>query len=303
MKTYFPKSLAAIAISTLVGAASVSGMTTDPVGAVNKSLSAGLHVVTPEFVRAIDWQGAADSVSGSTITVSDTDLSSYTPGDYFVEIKSGPMVGLMATITSSTVDSVTVDESLASLNGDEIFCIRAHQKLEEILSGLDAGDPLDTIVVYFDDAGNEVQLGNTGTGNWQNILTGLNENPVILPGSGFVLFLQNSTELLTLGSVKTGPTLIPVDGDFAPNIIGLLNPVDDITVAASNISASMIPESDVLVLVNPDGSETQMIYSGTEFQNVLDGTNADSESIQSGNGVFGFFNTGAYIDIPVVYAD
>lgn len=276
---------------------------TDPVGAVSRSLTDGLHVIGADFVTPINFQSQMSGASGSTISVASGDLSAFGGGDHYVEILSGAYAGLMMDIVSASATSVTVSDPVDVLNGDESFAVRSHTRLSDILGGGDFGGAFGAAVILFDDIGNETQLVNsTSAGDWVDAFSGDAADPVIRPGNGFVLALSEAATYTSIGSVKTGPTLVPITGGFVPNIISFLNPVSGVSLGASGLDASIEPDQDVLVLLGSDGSETQVILSGGSFIDGLSGLVIDGSMIGSGSGVFAFTLDSAFASLPIVYA-
>ncbi|MCC5806229.1 MAG: hypothetical protein JJU00_07860 [Opitutales bacterium] len=281
---------------------------TDPVGAVVSELEPGLHVVSGLFVKEKQFQGALSGINGVTLSVSNGDLSAYGGGDYFVEVVSGDLEGLMMDIVSSTADSITVESRFSSLLGDidsgDSIAIRQHQTLEDLFASADFGSAASAVAIFYDVEGNETQLvNNSPSGDWADAFSGVPANPVVRPGMGFALFLGEASSMTSVGSVKVGRSLVELNGDFAPNIVGTLNPASGLTLASSNLSEAITADQDVVVFLGVDGSETQVVYSSASgnFIDAITSENLDSSEIGPGSGVFVFSGDSIYWDVPAAY--
>jgi hypothetical protein len=276
---------------------------TDPVGAVSRSLTDGLHVIGADFVAPIEFQGQMSSAAGSTISIASGDLSAFGGGDHYVEILSGAYAGLMMDIVSAAATAVTVSDPVDVLVGDESFAIRGHTRLSDILGSGDFGGAFGAAVILFDDFGNESQFVNSSSaGDWVDAFSGDFADPVIAPGKGFVLALSEPASYTSVGSVKVGPTLVPITGGFVPNVISFLNPASGLALGDSGLDDSIAPDQDVLVFLGSDGSETQVIFSGGSFIDGISGLPIDGSMINSGSGIFAFTLDSAFASLPIVYA-
>ena len=281
---------------------------TDPVGAVVSELDSGLHVVSGLFVKEKQFQGALSGISGATLSVSNGDLSAYGTGEYFVEVVSGSLEGLMMDVVSSTADSINVESRFSTLLGDvdegDSIAIRQHQTLEDIFASADFGSAASAVAIFYDEEGNETQLvNNSPTGDWADAFTGVSANPVVRPGMGFALFLGEPASMTSVGSVKVGRSLVELTGDFSPNIVGTLNPASGLTLASSNLSTALTADQDIVVFLGVDGSETQVVYSSASgtFIDAITSADLDSAEIAPGSGVFVFSGDAVYWDVPAAY--
>lgn len=264
MKAIYSKFLTALLIPVLAApvVANGQGFTTDPVGAVNIVAPAGTVALSKPFVEAIEFQSQISGNTSDTVTVAGEDLSEYATGDWYVEFLTGSLEGSIMDVTAALNDTLTLEGDLTALNGDEVIAVRAHSKLSDIIP---AGtlSPFSDSVTLFDDNGNPLSYLADGAGGWVDAITfSPVSEPVVRPANA-ILVNSNGFSLTLIGSVKVGPTVIPITGG-AVNIVGSLDPVADLPLEESNVSSVMSPFSDTVSVINNDGSASlqSALYNG-----------------------------------------
>jgi len=277
--------------------AQTTSVTTDPVGYNSLTLPAGNSVRVNTFVQAKVFQGVASSItssSNSVITVGGTG-SSLTSGSYnetaggpayYVEIlSSGSGQGLVADVISNTASTVTVAANVPALgvSGTASFCIRPHTTLSSLFPATNSTLTayVDTVKLFFPNNTNRTFLF-TGTGDgWVDSGSGVDSGAqVIYPGQGFIINVQAAKSVAVMGSVKAGPTLVPLYTN-AINLVGTFNPQvgGTQTLASYNFPATFVPYVDAVKIFNDDGSlqsPGSYLSSGTNMINAGTGVNSDS---------------------------
>lgn len=232
--------LAAVAV---VPQASAVDVYTDPVGFITLTAkSNGFNFVSLAMTRLPVNRGSIGTPTATKIPVS-TALSAgqFNPStgtNYFIEIVSGANAGLQDDIVSNDTANVFTASNIAGLiaNGqlykiyptwtpDTVFGPPAQSGLNGAATASAADniivfDPLSqTPVTYF--------YRTSGTPGWRSNLQGLTVNAgtnVLYLDQGFIIQRKppgSDTNLLLVGGVKLGPTVIPVVSNgftFAANV-------------------------------------------------------------------------------------
>lgn len=249
-----------------------TAVTTDPVGFINLNVkgtggtkASEITYIGLSMARPVDYQGTAETVSGSTLTSSTATwttnqfASTPTPG-YFLEVFSGSKAGLLTQIVScnGTNKTLTVAENLTSLGVESTnvtFKIRQNWSLAGIFgatnsAGLGAGNSTTADLVsiynpalgggaggydqYFYSSGGLAGVGwrKVGGGNTNHANT-----PIAQDEGPIIKRLQASDLSIPLSaSVKLGQTLTTVFP--GPNFIGNVYPSGVLTLGLTDLAAN-----------------------------------------------------------------
>ena len=300
--------LAALFASALVSATlchAQTTVTTDPVGYNTLTLPAGNSVRVNTFVQAKAFQGVASSItsaSDSVITISGTSgLTSGTfnegssgPTYYLGVLSSGSGQGLIADVIASDTSTITVAANLPAfgVSGTTSFCIRPHTTLTSLLPASTTGltPYVDTIKLFFPNNTNKSYLFTGSGSGWIDAGLGTDSgSQVIYPGQGFIITVQSAKSVPIFGSVKAGPTLIPLYVGSL-NLVGNINPgaSGTQTLANFNFPAVFTPYVDGVKLFNDDGSlqsPGSYLSSGTSMINAGTGSPSDVVQVALSNAV------------------
>lgn len=283
-----------------------TGAATNPVGFNWFTLPAGDSLRVNTFVQATAYEGAAVSItsaSNSVVTVSGSGPA-LTSGSfnetasgpaYFMEVLgSGGAQGLTADVVSNTAGAITVNADLPSfgVSGTTPFCVRPHTTLSSLFPATTpALSPyVDSIELFFPNNTSQSYLF-TGTGDgW--IVSGAGTDAgsqIIYPGQGFVMTVQTAKSVPVMGSVKPGPTLVPLYAG-ANNLVGTINPVlsGTQTLSSFDFPATFTPYVDSAQLFYDTGalqSAGSCLSSGTNMINAGTGVDSDSLPVNPSNSV------------------
>jgi uncharacterized protein (TIGR02597 family) len=227
MKNKLSILIGALSIASAVGVKAQTAVT-DPVGyitvTVNGSAS-GLSFIAPTLVNKVEFAGATSTTTGTTINFAGTPLTAgaYGPG-FYVEVSSGGFPGAWSTITSNTANSITTATDISNgLTAGATVRIRKHVTVgdffgttntaglksgAEIVAAdeiriLDGASKKITKVFYYDDG---------AAAAWVDEDFNEAKDLVIPPQQGLLVVRKLAAPLsfVRVGSVKTGPTALPV---------------------------------------------------------------------------------------------
>lgn len=320
MKTIYPKPLAAIAISTLVGAASLcgQGFTTDPVGAVNHTVPSGVSFAEVYFQKAVIHQGTIDNVSGTTVTMTlPTEVvTSINAGPHYIHAIDGAAEGHLSTVMSASTSGVELDVAIPGLASGDMITIRGHFLLDDLRANSEFDDGTTATVYNTDGTVEAFEYFTGGTlglpgGLWADESFNDASNVIIYPGEGIVINNPGSEKTVTfIGSVSTDPVVVNVGPNFS--IVGSMSPVDGPTV--SEIYSDLPIGSTLTVYQNIGGG-----FGSTESYEIFDkadlglGTgkifvdsgfeSGDADPITSGNPIVITPSSSQAIALPAAYTE
>jgi uncharacterized protein (TIGR02597 family) len=278
MKNKLSILIGAISLAAAAGASAQTAVT-DPVGyitvTVNGSAS-GLSFIAPTLVNKIEFAGATSTTTGTTISFSGTPLTAgaYGPG-FYVEVSTGGVPGAWSSIASNTANSITTTTDISNgLAAGATVRIRKHVTVgdffgatnsagfksgAEILTAdeiriVNAVDKKITKVFYYDD-------GTAAA--WVDEDFNEAANLVIPPQQGILVVRKLATPLsfVRVGSVKTGPTALPVQPGL--NIMAVSRAVgSSFTLGTSGLktatggvqSGAEVAPADLVRIAQPNGS-------------------------------------------------
>lgn len=282
-------------LATQVASADTT-VSTDPVGYNVFSLPVGNSVRVNTFVQAKSFQGTMASVTSAsnsviTVTGSGTILSSGTYNQtsaepsYFVEVlSSGSGQGLIADVISNTATTITVAGNLASYgagNGTS-FCVRPHTTLSSLFpatSALTAN--VDSIKLFYpNNTSRSFIFVGSGSG-WADSGTFADSgSEVVYPGQGFIITVGGARTVTVMGSVKAGPTQVPVYAN-AVNVVGSFNcNIGGTQILGDlNLPASFAKNVDTAKLLNDGTLAATTAYLSDGSQMIDGGTFTPSNSV------------------------
>jgi uncharacterized protein (TIGR02597 family) len=235
---------------------------TDPVGAVALSvqgtggtLTNALSFVALGMVQPTIYQGAVDSVSGSTLTQTASNWADNafngTGNACFVEITSGVKTGLRLDVVSTTASthSLTLSGSVAALSAGDTFKVHKHWTLANVLGSTAAtvainpgtGSTADQVLVlnpatqlyttyYFKNSG----VGGTGWRSTGSTSVDTSNVPLYIDEGLLFSRKQSATvNLYLVGEAKTGATQIPVSSGL--NIVSNVYAAGTVTLGNSGL--------------------------------------------------------------------
>jgi len=261
--------------------------TTDPVGFITLNV-AGTGGTTPTalsllglgLTRAVDYQGAAESVGANSLTDNDATWTDNqfngAAGAYYVEITSGTAAGTSYDIASTTAATKTISTTqnlAAGVAAGASFKIRKHWTVASVFGpanegGLQGGtsSTADQVLLYngtsydtyFYSTG-----GLTGVG-WRKNGAGAADqaNVKIYPEEGVLALRKQSptANVVLMGSVKTGQTSIPV--------LAGLNVLGNVYAANMTLGDSGLYTGSSATGVNGGTSSTAdqvLLYNGASY--------------------------------------
>ena len=248
--------------------------TSNVVGYQKVTLPVGGKNLAPTFVKANVYQGSA-TISGSTVTTSTGALSSLTLGPttfqavlnyprYYAEVTSStsPFYGYNFDITSANTGNSFASANIPlALSGQTVqIAIRPHMTLGDLDVGhISDGD----IILIYDSNGGANTYYKLESG-WLdgNGTPGFNHVP-IYPGTGVVFTGQSQENTITLvGTVKSTPTVVPLYLNAYANVVGPINPGEDVNYANQNWAPS-VGDGAAFTVFTADGSyiEQNTYYS------------------------------------------
>jgi hypothetical protein len=311
-------STAALLIQPLAHGQSVA---TTPVGYNVVNLPVGSSMRVNTFVQPTAYQGTAASYTNAatsviTVSASSAALTSgtYNQGSsspiYYLEVLgSGSSQGLIADIISNTASTITVNANLANfgVSGTTSFCIRPHTTLSSLFpvgSGLTANVDL---VKIFASNNTSQTFEYTGSGDgWLNTNTfGDGGGQIIYPGQGFIVTVQTGKTVTVMGTVKPGPTIVPLYAG-AVNVVGTVNPVvsGNQTLSTYSFPSCLTANVDLVKLFNDDGTLTSPgSYESNGTYMYSSSTFADSDTTVSNptNAVIVTVQQSKYWTMPSFY--
>jgi uncharacterized protein (TIGR02597 family) len=227
MKNKLSILIGALSFASAVGVKAQTAVT-DPVGyitvTVNGSAS-GLSFIAPTLVNKVEFAGATSTTTGTTINFAGTPLTAgaYGPG-FYVEVSSGGVPGAWSTIASNTANAITTTTDISNgLAAGATVRIRKHVTIGDFFgatntAGLKSGDELGkadevrvldavtkkiTKIFFYDDGSSK---------GWFDEDFNDATNVGIPPQQGIFIVRKLAAPLsfVRVGSVKTGPTALPV---------------------------------------------------------------------------------------------
>ena len=279
-----------------------TSVTTPPVGFNKLTLLAGNNLRVNTFVQAKAFQGAAQSVtsaSNSVITVSGTLTASQfnevngVPGYYVEILDAGSNQGMITDVVSNTAGSITVASNLAafSVSGTASFCVRPHTTLSTLFgsgSGLSPGT--DSVKLFYPNNSNKSFLFTGSGSSWIDAGTGADAGgEVIYPGQGFIITVASPVNVIITGSVKDGPTIVPLYAG-AVNVVGTINPAVGGSQTLSNFNwiSTFTAGLDSVNVYNDTGALQQLgsfISTGSSLINAGTGASGDTQAVPPSNSV------------------
>jgi hypothetical protein len=285
---------------------------TPVIGFYKQTIQKGNNPLVCGFVAKKEFQGAmvshtpgtANSVISQasvswTVGQFQTAANPATESSHYIEILSGVHAGLVLDIVSNTATTLTVEGNTAALPanpvsglvGNEIYCIRKHATLGQILPGGGGLDISDTVTLYNSD--NTSTLVSWSGMGWEDAFSGDDRGDLpIYPGQGFVInHFANSNILLTVGGgevsyIKTGDTKVPLYTSSNPtkalrNMVGAINPLvadsgaTDTTPLGNFGLTTGLLSSDVIQLTPANGPFSASSSYGVEGNSITDNFTGD----------------------------
>jgi FlaG/FlaF family flagellin (archaellin) len=248
---------ATLAVFNLQSQTTVS---TPVVGFSKSSFSSGTTGLGVGFIKPDVYTGVASAVSASTLSVTGASFGSYGPVGglpvYYIEIKSGPLVGYVADIVSNTGTTLTLAANLASISGTTpSFTIRPHQKVSNLFAGNSSlSDYVDTVILYNADGSSTSLLRDSSSATgWVDPVAFTAADAIVYPGQAFLLNAAGSGAVTFTGVVKTTPTLIPLYAN-AVNFVTAGNPSVNPALQTSGIGNNLAGYVDTVATFLTDGS-------------------------------------------------
>ena len=289
-------SISAAALCVLVSPSfAQTTATTDPAGFITAAVAGGgsvasprLSLISPTLMQPVAWQGAITAFSSpaKSLTVAGTPWTANqfngAAGLHFVEIISNtgaanPIPGFWANIltTGTNVITTDVDMSAYAVVGAAIR-IRKHVTIGSFFgatnsAGFLASDDASTAdeVLVYSGAASTSYFYFTGGGGfpagWYDAAFNLNpgqaENVAIAPFQGVVIKRKAAAALniVSIGSVKTGNTLTPVQN--ALNVLGTVS-AKGLTLGNSGLYTGN-PATGVKASDDPSTADEVTIYTPT----------------------------------------
>ena len=278
MKNKLSILIGAISLAAAAGASAQTAVT-DPVGyitvTVNGSAS-GLSFIAPTLVNKIEFAGATTTTTGTTINFSGTPLTAgaYGPG-FYVEVSTGGVPGSWSSIASNTANSITTTTDISNgLAAGATVRIRKHVTVGDFFgatnsAGLKSGEEINAadevrILDATTKAIKKVFFYNDGTTTaWFDEDFTEAQNLVIPPQQGVFIVRKLATPVsfVRVGSVKTGPTALPVQAGL--NIMAVTRAVGaSFTLGNSALktptggvqSGEELNTADVIRIAQPSGA-------------------------------------------------
>lgn len=277
--------LAAGILLTSIAGAFADSATTDPVGFITLNVpgptggeTSALSFKGLSLTRPVEYQGSAETVGANSLvdneaTWTDNQFNGAN-GAYFVEITNGANAGATFDIQATTAGTktVTLVQNLpAGAAAPLTFKIRKHWTIGSVFgpaneSGLGGGNSstADQVLVFDGTAYDIYYYQTSGVGGigWRKAGNAVSDasNAVLYSEEG-VLVKRRQTgavNIVLLGAVKTGPTLIPVSA--GTNIV-------------SNVYAASLT-------LNSSG-----LYTGNATTGVSGGTSNTADQVLVWNGI------------------
>lgn len=273
-----PYTYALLAVAAACGVASAqTSATTTPVGYITHTINnaAGaesLTLIGPSLIQPTEFAGAAAaSPSGKTITFAGgvpTTLGS----SYVLEISNGNQEGWWSTVTSSTANSITVNDDFpAGLAADVKISVRKHNTLRTFLGSNAAGlTPFDGVsqadevqIISASQPGQPLtsysfvpaSVSGEAQDSWYDLGSSTNaDNVVIEPGTSVLVkqFGSSNKTFTSVGEVKISKTQF----DVFPGLNFIANPV---AVGATLNGLGFNSQLNTFDGANTDADEVQVI--------------------------------------------
>lgn len=235
-------------------------VSTPVVGFTKSNFASGTTGLGVGFIKSDVYSGVASSVTATTLTASAASFGSFGPvgglPSHYVEIKSGPLQGLVADIVSNTGTVLTVDGNLASIAGSTpSFSVRPHQKVSNLFAGNSSlSDYVDTVTLYNSDGTSTALLRDSSSATgWVDPVSFAVADAIVYPGQAFLLNAAGSGNVTFSGVVKTTPTLIPLYANGV-NYVTAGNPGSNPALQSSGIGTNLAGYVDTVATFRTDGS-------------------------------------------------
>ena len=261
------------------------GFITLPIAGVSGNEARAFSCVGISLMNPVSYQGKITSSRHHSVTdvkASWTaDEFNGANGEYFMEIISGPYAGVMTDILAANVNGKTLttyDDLSSLLTGGEFYRIRRHRTLGDVFgednkSGLNGGSSVskaDEVMVlnpvtqtfltfYF-------KTGGFGGRGWRSVTDAVSDasGTTLYPDQGVLIVRKvvGDINLILAGTVKTGPTIVPVGANI--NLIANIYPAGTLTVANSGLHRA----DDSLGLAGGEtvsSADEVRIYNGVRF--------------------------------------
>jgi uncharacterized protein (TIGR02597 family) len=275
------------------------GYMTVPIPGTNSEVPSKLQLANQGLLPngpAAAGGGASVSFDGTTLT--DTD-GTFTPSafvngtanSHVLEITSdGPVKGALSWINANTATTITTNDNLSSAGDGASYrvwkaytmaTLFGNPPASSVLGGGESATTADSVQIL-DPISNTYtnfffkNAGKGGTG-WQSSDVAITSpaNYAIHPNDGMVILRKQATdgELVISGSVKTGATMVRVEGNGTSTILNILAnqiPVDQLTLGASGLytgnattglkGGESATTADNLLIFNADTNEYTTFY-------------------------------------------
>jgi uncharacterized protein (TIGR02597 family) len=312
-------SISLIAVAAACGLASAQTAYTTPVGYVSLGdTTVGQPAVkanTDSFIavplsRPTEFAGVVSAIGVGTISVAGTpwSVNQFTSLPYSVTVQDGPQKGLIAIISSNTVNQLSVTTVVGNLAAVEIGNKILISKAWTVVSLLPiAGIPNGTQLIAFDGltSGTNLppsQIYTKGPSNWIQTLGGSGnaDNAILYPGESFILRTGPSpvTSLVVTGEVPIVPhrTLINkiTPGVAQDTRLSYFGPVGETMLAASIPAAT---GDQLIIFSNSTAGRNKgpsvILTKGPSFWIGTLGLTGNQDAFQIGAGVGYLYRKGA----------
>lgn len=242
------KTFALLSTTALLSFSSLTAVTTDPVGYVTVSGGSGGYVIATPLLKNAVFSGVTNAAGGTTLSF-DSSLPEL-DGDYFVQVTSGDLSGVVVDVVSSDSNSVTLSSELLVEAGDGIS-IRPHFLIEDLGTGFTGGS---SVTVYNSD-------GTRSTATYQDNFLGTgwfgDSDSPIYPGEGFVLISTGDYSFVSVGEVSTKNIYYSGSAGVV-NIVGALSPLG---VDAADLFEDLPGQSTVSVYQKGSNLSNPEVYT------------------------------------------
>jgi hypothetical protein len=314
MKT---KSLLAMAVAPMILgmplAAMAESVTTDPVGFVKTSLTAGTFTpVGLNLNKPSVFAAGVSSSDATTISVDGShDFASLLPaGSYYVEITGGGLSGdridvnVASTVGGNSVIHLNVNSgnntvtSAAALSAGDTFVIRPHITFGDVTAMIGAAnlftadevEDTDQILLY---EGNAFRIYAHFDGDWFDAsdFSAVNSK-VIAPGVGMLFRRQGPTsvELTALGEVRSNDFVLPLSAGLQLVTFGF--PVDrspsDYSFTTDFFTGAVadVEEGDQILLYANNGFQIHALFDDNNWYAAGDFSEVTNSNLfEAGNSV------------------
>lgn len=255
---------------------------TDPVGAVSEILPAGAQVKSLSLTKASAYQGAVQSVDGTTVGLSGVSSVS---GPSYLHVLSGAAAGSIVSIDSFGLNSVVIASAVTGLSVDDTVAIREHNTLADLASYIGAVDG--DVVTLFNPDGSSIQAEYfDGFGWYDESADAVVDSLPIYPGEGFSLTLNGSREAVFIGTVSTNPVNVQF-GAGVISLVGTMSPVAGQEIGG--MFPSFVDEDSVSFYVSSGGNLVQTgvfsFFDGFGFYDEATDTIVDDAVVLPGTAI------------------